>query len=142
MSQLTFEKLERNGSDIVILRKLHNEPSVKKWLSIGDNYFEYCTSTENVQYIKILLSGVIIGGIHLERDNDILHLSIFIATEYRQKGYARECVGHIIDKFTEGINFIKVAIEEGNTLSVKLFESLGFVFTDQEEELKNYVLNL
>lgn len=142
MSELVFEKLERNDSDIITLRELHNEPSVKKWLSIGDNYFEYCTSTENVQYIKILLSGVIIGGIHLERDNDILHLSIFIATEYRQKGYARECVGHIIDKFTEGINFIKVAIEEGNTLSVKLFESLGFVFTDQEEELKNYVLNL
>ena len=72
MSQLTFEKLERNDSDIVILRELHNEPSVKKWLSIGDNYFEYCTSTQNVQYIKIFLLGVIIGGIHLERDNDIL----------------------------------------------------------------------
>ena len=142
MSQLTFEKLERNDSDIVILRELHNEPSVKKWLSIGDNYFEYCTSTQNVQYIKILLSGVIIGGIHLERDNDILYLSIFIATEYRQKGYARECVGYIIDKFTEGINFIKVSIEEENIPSIKLFESLGFVFADQEEELKNYVLNL
>lgn len=142
MSQLTFEKLERNGSDIVILRELHNEPSVKKWLSIGDNYFEYCTSTQNVQYIKILLLGVIIGGIHLERDNDILYLSIFIATEYRQKGYARECVGHIIDKFTEGINFIKVSIEEKNIPSIMLFESLGFVFTAQEEELKNYVLNL
>ena len=142
MSQLTFEKLERNDSDIVILRELHNEPSVKKWLSIGDNYFEYCTSTQNVQYIKIFLLGVIIGGIHLERDNDILYLSIFIASEYRQKGYARECIGYIIDKFTEGINFIKVSIEEENIPSIKLFESLGFVFADQEEELKNYVLNL
>lgn len=142
MSELALKNLERNDSDISVLRKLHNDPSVNKWLSIGDNYFEYCTSTQNVQYIKILLSGAIIGGIHLERDNDILYLSIFIATEYRQKGYARECVGYIIDKFTEGINFIKVSIEEENIPSIKLFESLGFVFEDQEEELKNYVLNL
>ena len=89
MSELALKKLERNDSDISVLRKLHNDPSVNKWLSIGDNYFEYCTSTQNVQYIKILLSGAIIGGIHLERDNDILYLSIFIASEYRQKGYAR-----------------------------------------------------
>ena len=95
-----------------------------------------------MQYIKILLSGVIIGGIHLERDNDILYLSIFIASEYRQKGYARECIGYIIEKLTEGINFIKVSIEEENIPSIKLFESLGFVFTGQEKELKNYVLNL
>lgn len=142
MSELALKKLERNDSDIAILRELHNEPSVKKYLSIGDNYFEYCTSTQNVQYIKILLSGVIIGGIHLETDNDILYLSIFIATEYRQKGYARECIGYIIDKFTEGINFIKVSIEEENVPSIKLFESLGFTYADQEEELKNYVLNL
>ena len=63
MSELQFKKLERNDSDIAVLRELHSDPSVKKWLSIGDNYFEYCTSTQNVQYIKILLSGVIIGGI-------------------------------------------------------------------------------
>ncbi|MBQ6996256.1 MAG: GNAT family N-acetyltransferase [Lachnospiraceae bacterium] len=142
MSELQFKKLERNDSDIAVLRELHSDPSVKKWLSIGDNYFEYCTSTQNVQYIKILLSGVIIGGIHIERDNDILYLSIFIASEYRQKGYARECIGYIIDEFTEGINFIKVSIEEENIPSIKLFESLGFAFADQEEELKNYVLNL
>lgn len=142
MSELALEKLEKNDNDIAVLRELHSQPSVKKWLSIGDNYFEYCTSTQNVQYIKILLSGAIIGGIHLERDNDIFYLSIFIASEYRQKGYARECIGYIIDKFTEGINFIKVSIEEENIPSIKLFESLGFVFTDQEEELKNYVLNL
>lgn len=142
MSELAFEKLEKNDNDIAVLRDLHNEPSVKKWLSIGDNYFEYCTSTQNVQYIKILLSGVIIGGIHIERNNGILYLSIFIASEYRQKRYASECIGYIIDRFTEGINFIKVSIEEENIPSIKLFESLGFVFTDQEDELKNYVLNL
>ena len=142
MSQLAFKILERNDSDIAILRELHNEPSVKKWLSIGDNYFEYCTSTQNVQYIKILLSGVIIGGIHLERDNDILYLSIFIASEHRQKGYARECICYIINRFSEGINSIKVSIEEENIPSIKLFESLGFVFTGQDEELKNYVFNL
>lgn len=119
MSELALKKLERNDSDISVLRKLHNDPSVNKWLSIGDNYFEYCTSTQNVQYIKILLSGAIIGGIHIERNNDILYLSIFIASEYRQKGYARECIGHIVDKFTEGINFIKVSIEEENIPSIK-----------------------
>ena len=61
MENIEFNLLQENDRDIPILMKLHKEPSIEKYISISENYFEYVVSTENVWYYKIISENVIIG---------------------------------------------------------------------------------
>lgn len=138
MENLEFNLLQENDRDIPILMKLHKELSIEKYISISENYFEYVVSTENVWYYKIISENVIIGSVHLEKDNDTMYLSICIHPQYQAKGYGKRCLKYIIGKLICGVRSIKVSIDEDNISSIRLFEGLGFIFIDKEGTLRNY----
>lgn len=142
MNKLNFILLQKNDSDIPVLKKLHKHPSVKKFLSISKNYFKYVTETENVFYYKILLNNKLIGGIHCEINNTKMYLSVFISPDYRNCGYGKASVKYILDNFTDKIEIIEVAIDEENYSSLRLFESLGFKFSEKDGKLNTYLFDV
>ena len=136
---MEFELLKKDDRDIPTFQELHEYPTIKKYISIGENYFEYVTSTENVWYYKMLLEDMVIGGIHLEKEGDTMYLSICIHPQYQGKGYGKKSLRYVMDRLAKGVSSIKASIEAENISSIKLFESCGFVFVDREEELLNYI---
>ena len=120
-------------SDIYFIEHIY---SVKRFISISDNYFDYVTKTENVYYYKILLQDKLIGGIHIEKYDDKLYLSICIDPLYQNKGYAKYSLNEVLKLFD--FKEIEVSIEEDNISSIKLFESVGFKCIVQEDELLMY----
>ena len=130
---VSFELLKENDKDSDQLKNIHNIESIKRYISIGENYFDYVTKTENVFYYKILLDNKLIGGIHVEKYNDKLSLSICIDPLHQNKGYAKYSLNEVLKQFD--FKEIEVSIEEDNVSSIKLFESLGFKYIRQEDEL-------
>ena len=114
---------------------IHSMPSVAKFISISDNYFDYVTSTNGVFYYKIYCDGVLTGGIHCEINNGIMFLSICIDEKYRRNGIAKKSLNQLFLKQTTDIDFIEVSIDDSNIASLSLFQKLGFLQTGKEDEL-------
>ena len=54
MSKLTYQRmLDENDSDIHRIKAVYQLRDVAQYISIGDNFFRYVTSTENVYYFKV-----------------------------------------------------------------------------------------
>lgn len=140
MNKLDFMLLQKEDSDTSVLKKLHKHPSVKKFISIGKNYFKYVTESENVFYYKILFENNIIGGIHSEINGSKMYISVFISPDFRNRGYGKESVKYVINNFKDKVDTIEVAIDENNLPSIRLFESLGFEFTEKDGKLNTYRL--
>lgn len=134
--------LEKNDPEIGLVRKMHDEPTVSKYISISDQYFDYVTGTENVVYLKIESHDELIGGIHSETAGTVLYLSICIREQYRKKGFATAALRRFISLVPDPVERIQVSIEETNVPSIRLFEGLGFSETAREEELIDYILDL
>ncbi len=49
--------LEQSDSEISIAREMHDEPTIAKYISISDNYFDYVTHSPNVVYTKIKIDN-------------------------------------------------------------------------------------
>ncbi len=77
--------LAKNDLEIGIAKKMHDEPTASKYISISDNYFDYVINTENVVYFKIKFHNEFIGGIHTEISGKVLYLAICIQPQYRKK---------------------------------------------------------
>lgn len=133
---VSFELLKENDKNLEEVIKLHNIDSIKKFISISDNYFDYVTKTENVYYYKVLLEDKLIGGIHIEKYDDKLSLSICIDPLYQNKGYAKYSLNEVLKQFD--FKEIEVSIEEDNISSIKLFESVGYKCIRKEDELLIY----
>ena len=50
---LNFNLLQKNDPDIPILKELHGFPSIKKYISISENYFNYVTSEKHIRYYNL-----------------------------------------------------------------------------------------
>ncbi len=134
--------LARNDPDTDTVKRMHSEPTVAKYISISDDYFEYVTGSDNVTYYKIKTCGELIGGIHSEIVDTVMYLSICIQPQYREKGFAASALKKFISLIPHTVERIQVSIDETNIPSMRLFESLGFSKAGQEEELIDYILNL
>lgn len=132
--------LTKNDTDMTKVKEIHNEPSIAKYISISDAYFDYVTNTKNVVYYKINVDGKIVGGVHCEISDCIMHISICIMTEYQNRGLGFLAVKILISMFCDSVTKICVSIDESNLYSQKLFERLGFKKTNKEEELIEYCL--
>lgn len=64
--------------DSTRIMQIHNQPSVKKYIKISEQYFDYITTTEGVVYYKIIVDDLVVGGIHTETSNNVMFLSICI----------------------------------------------------------------
>jgi RimJ/RimL family protein N-acetyltransferase len=141
MGDLTYEQL-LNENDIAIsqLKTVYKLPEVSRYLSISDNYFCYVANTSNVYFYKVYNKGQLIGTIHLENHDNLLHMDILIFPEYQRKGFATEVIKDIQNDFFK-LNYkkIEISIDEANSASIKLFENAGFVRTSRDDELINFV---
>jgi len=134
--------LVKNDLEISIVKKMHDEPTISKYISISDNYFDYVTGTEHVAYFKIKFHNEFIGGIHTEISGTVLYLSICIQPQYRKKGFATAACKKYIQLTPHTVEKIQVSIDETNIPSVRLFENLGFTKAGRDGELVDYILNL
>ena len=130
--------LKSDDSDLDALIGIHQEPSVSRFISISDNYFNYVTETEGVCYYKIITDGILTGGIHSEINDKTMYLSICIDEKYRRLGIAEKALKKIISVMPCDVETIEANIEETNTPSTALFQKLGFQVSSQDDELVTY----
>lgn len=141
MNELTYIRiLSEEDADIPGLLRIYHQPQVSRFISIGDNYFQYVTGTENVYFYKVYDSENLIGAIHLEKCKDTLYMDILILPEFQKKGFATRVIRDIQnDIFALGYKRIEISIDESNIASIKLFENARFVFVTRDDELLSYV---
>lgn len=140
MEKLTYKRIEsQEDKDIFLINEINSKPEIKKYISIGDNYFNYVTTTENVFFYKVYKERNFVGTIHLEKNDNIIYMDILIFPEFQKSGLGTKVINDIKDDiFNLSFKKIKVSIDENNIPSLRLFEKAGFKFVSQEDELKNY----
>ena len=140
MNKLTYKRIvSQEDKDIFLINEIHSKPEIKKYISIGDNYFNYVTTTENVFFYKVYKEQNLVGTIHLEKNDYIIYMDILIFPEFQKSGLGTKVINDIKDDiFNLSFKKIKVSIDENNIPSLRLFEKAGFKFVSQEDELKNY----
>lgn len=121
--------------DITELMRIHASPSVKKYISISENYVNYVTNTDGVIYFKILWNDILVGGIHCEYADKTMFISICIDKIYRRQGIAKAAINQLLLTQTKDVDVIEVSIDETNVPSFSLFQELGFSQTGKEDEL-------
>ena len=144
MSNLTYGRiLLENDVDIPRLIAVYKMPEIARYLSISDNYFRYVTSTESVRYYKVYENDRLIGAIHLEKQGNVLFMSLLVLPEFQGMGLGTKIVKDIqSDVFELSYDKIAVSVDEGNTASLRLFENAGFIRVSKENELVNYVYQI
>lgn len=127
--------MRKADPDLPELKRIHASPSVSKYITISECYFEYVTTAENVVYDKIMSDGTVVGGIHTETDGGVLYLSICIDEQYRRCGIAETALRRLLSELPDGVKYAEVSIDETNSPSAALFLKLGFVQVGKEDEL-------
>ena len=121
--------------DIADLMPIHTSPSVAKYISISENYFDYVTNTDGVIYYKIVCNNALAGGIHCECANGTMFISICIDVIYRRQGIAEAALNQLFLSQADDVNVIEVSIDGTNVPSLLLFQKLGFSQIGKEDEL-------
>ena len=135
-------RFKQGDSDLDELIRIHQEPSVYRYISISDNYFNYVTETEGVCYYKIMTDGILAGGIHSEIHGKTMYLSICVDEKYRRLGIAEKSLKKLHSIIPRTVKTIEVSIEETNIPSVRLFRKLGFQYSERDHELITYCKSL
>ena len=135
---ITIKRLYSGDKDIEELYTIHHQPSVARFVGISDNYFNYVTETEGVAYYKIIADSVLAGGIHCEVDGERMHLAICVDDKYRRHGIAEAALKQLFYILPDHVKVIEANVEETNLPSQALFEKIGFVRTNKEDELITY----
>ena len=132
--------LSEDDTDIFQLMQIYRMPDISRFLSVGNNYFQYVTHTENVYFYKVYENEKLIGTIHLEKNENLLYMDILIFPEFQRMGFATNVIKDIQnDIFGLNCERIEISIDKSNIASIKLFENAGFTFLSKEDELLNYV---
>lgn len=144
MNDMTYTRIVSEvDADIPHLIEVYKLPGISQFLSISDSYFQYVTSTANVYFYKIYFKEVLIGAIHLEKNDDLLYMDILVFPEFQRQGFATRVIKDIQnDIFGLRYERIEISIDESNSASIKLFINAGFSFFSREDELLNYIYEL
>lgn len=129
-----------DDEDIPAILSVYRQPSISRFISIDEeNYWKYITSTDNVYFYKIYKDDILLATIHLELVDCVLYMSVVVFPEYQKQGIATTILKDIQTRKI-GLDFdkIQVSIDEKNIASLKLFESVGFICVNKDEELLEY----
>jgi L-amino acid N-acyltransferase YncA len=129
-----------DDEDIPLILSVYKQPSISQFISIDEeNYWRYITSTDNVYFYKIYKNNILVATIHLELVDHVLYMSVVVFPKYQSQGIATNILKDI-QAGKLGLDFtkIQVSIDEKNTASLKLFESVGFICVNKDEELLEY----
>ena len=90
-------------------------------------------------FFKIYKDDILLATIHLELVDCVLYMSVVVFPEYQKQGIATTILKDIQTRQI-GLDFdkIQVSIDEKNIASLKLFESVGFICVNKDEELLEY----
>lgn len=130
-----YYELLNNKQDVDLeeLKLVHQLESIKKYISIGDNFFDYVITNKNTFLYKVKLENELIGELYLEKDDLTLYLSILVKPEKQHLGIASKVLFDVINnKFNIDFNKILVSIDKDNVNSINLFKKMKFV---QEKEI-------
>ena len=97
-------------------------------LEQAEAWFVKMTSDSRLLTVSSKDANELLGFVFLSIENNTAHIGYLLGEQYWGKGYAKECLGGLIDWCLAGVA-IKVLIggvEKGNVASAKLLESLGF----------------
>lgn len=133
-----------NDKDIPYLISIHKLPEISRYVSINEeNYFPYVTTTENVFYFKAYEDEQLVGVIHCELFDEMLHMSIIVMPEYQKQGIGTAIL-YDIQHMALPLTFthIKASIEKTNTASLRLFHKMNFVKTSEDEELIDFIYSV
>ena len=141
MNNLTYKRmLLEDDTDIPLFLSIYRIPEIAQYLSIGDNYFYYVTHTENVYFYKVYENDKLIGSMHIEKQESLLYMDILIFPEFQRMGFATKIMKDIQNDILElDYEKIEISIDERNTASLRLFESVGFIRISKEDELINFI---
>lgn len=131
---------EIDDEDIPIILSVYKQPSISRFISIDEeNYWKYITSTDNVYFYKVYKDDILTATIHLETDERVLYLSVVVFPEHQKQGIATAILKDIqAGKLEPDFDKIQVSVDERNTASLKLFDSVGFICDSKDEELWVY----
>ena len=129
-----------NDEDIPTILSVYKQPSISRFISIDEeNYWRYITSTDNVYFYKIYKNDILVSTIHLELVDRVLYMSVVVFPEFQKQGIATTILKDIqAGELELDFDKIQVSIDEKNTASLKLFESVGFICVNKDEELLEY----
>lgn len=84
---------------------------------------------EGYGYYMLINHAGLAGYFSIHRNPEDLFLSkIYIAEKYRGRNYARKVMNHLEQQCREdGLNKIWLTVNRGNTVSIAVYEKLGFV---------------
>lgn len=90
--------------------------------------YDYLSAHGNCYYIQY--QGKLVGDVSL-RDN--AEIAIVVCKEYQNRHIGRKCILDMIELAKEkGMDKVKANIYSFNTQSQKMFQSIGFIKTDEE----------
>ena len=129
-----------DDEDIPTILSVYRQPSISRFISIDtENYWKYIASTDNVYFYKIYKNDILVATIQLELVDRVLYMSVVVFPEHQKQGIATTILKDIqAGKFGLDFNKIQVSIDEKNIASLKLFESVGFICVNKDEELLEY----
>ena len=129
-----------DDADIPLILSVYKQPLISQFISIDEeNYWKYITDTDNVYFYKIYKDDILVSTIHLELDNCVLYMSVVVFPEHQKQGIATTILKDIqAGKLELDFDKIQVSIDEKNIASLKLFESVGFICVNKDEELLEY----
>ena len=91
--------------------------------------YHYLDTHGECYYIQY--GGILVGDVTLQDSGE---LSIVICKEYQNRHIGRECIQKMIERAKEkGMHTVKANIYSFNTQSRKMFQSLGFQKTAEEQ---------
>ena len=138
---MTYRLVKKfDDEDIPTILSVYKQPSISQFISIDEeNYWRYITSTDNVYFCKIYKNDILVSTIHLELVDRGWDMAVVVFPKYQSQGIATIIVKDI-QAGKLGLDFIKiqVSIDEKNTASLKLFESVGFICVNKDEKLLEY----
>ncbi len=141
MRNFTYARiLGEDDRDIPQLITIYQMPEIAQYLSISDNYFHYVSNTANVYFYKVYENNELIGSIHLEKQENLLFMTILVFPEFQKMGFGTRIIKDIQnDVFGLEYERIEISIDERNTASIKLFGNAGFLCISKDDELINYI---
>lgn len=138
---MTYRLVKKfDDEDIPTILSVYRQPSISRFISIDEeNYWKYITSTDNVYFYKIYKDDILLATIHLELVDCVLYMSVVVFPEFQKQGIATTILKDIqAGKFELDFDKIQVSIDEKNIASLKLFERVGFICVNKDEELLEY----
>tara|TARA_R110000851_G_scaffold129541_3_gene262473 strand:+ start:1139 stop:1537 length:399 start_codon:yes stop_codon:yes gene_type:complete len=116
-----------------------SESQVKKLFSIKDNsntfrYFDnrdFSCIQNHLFTFLVYEKGEPIGYGHLDPEDGIIWLGIYVSPEYRSKGYGKTIMAVLL---TNVESDIQLTVDKTNTAAIKLYNNFGFIIKDENKK--------